>query len=237
MIRNTIHKKGLLNFDPRTKIILLALCVLSATIIPSLQYECILIFFIAVFGFVSGKIRYSIIGTALFIALYCFTVFYLQGGTGMAHTMFIAWLSLFYKVYPCGLMAGIVMSTTKVNEFLSAMNKVHVSKKVVIPFAVMLRYVPTIREDWHYIKDAMCLRDVSPSFKGFITNPGMTIECFYVPLLMAASKAADELSIAAVTRGIENPGSRTCLVQIRFRIKDILIIGCFLILFITGCFL
>lgn len=236
MIRNTVHKKRHFHFDPRTKIILLALCVLSVTIAPSLQYEGILIFFIAVFGIACGKVRYSIMGTVLFIVLYSFTVFYLQGSTGMAHTMFIAWLSLFYKVYPCGLLAGIVLPTTKVNEFLSAMNKVHVSKKIVIPFAVMLRYVPTIREDWHYIKDAMRLRGVSPSFKGFITNPGMTIECLYVPLLMAASKAADELSIAAVTRGIENPGSRTCLVQIRFHIKDILIIGCFLILFIAGCF-
>lgn len=56
----------------------------------------------------------------------------------------------------------------------------------------------------------------------------MTIECLYVPLLMAASKAADELSIAAVTRGIENPRQRTCLVQIRLHIQDYLAIGCFM---------
>lgn len=82
--------------------------------------------------------------------------------------MFIAWLSLVFKVYPCGMLAGITVSTTKVNEFLSAMNKIHVSKKVVIPFAIMLRYIPTVREDWRYIKDAMRLRDVSPSFVGLL---------------------------------------------------------------------
>ena len=38
----------------------------------------------------------------------------------------------------------------------------------------------------------------------------MTVNCSYVPLLTAASRAADELSIAAVTRGIENPKERTC---------------------------
>ena len=47
------------------------------------------------------------------------------------------------------------------------------------------------------------MRDVSPSFRGFLSHPGMTVECIYVPLMMTASKAADELSIASVTRGIE----------------------------------
>ena len=48
----------------------------------------------------------------------------------------------------------------------------------------------------------------------------MTIECIYVPLMMAASKAADELSIASITRGIENPNPRTCLVQIKCGATD-----------------
>ncbi len=84
----------------------------------------------------------------------------------------------------------------------------------------MLRYLPTIREDWHYIKDAMRLRDVSPTLWGFLKAPAMTVNCIYVPLLTAASKAADELSIASVTRGIENPMPRTCLVKIQMRAAD-----------------
>lgn len=237
MMVDVERKKQYVHFDPRTKIILLVLSLIIATMAPSLTYECILILLIAGFGMLCGKFRYSLIGTVAFMSLYLFTVFYLKDSTGTLHTMVTAWLSLVFKVYPCGMLSGIAVSTTRVNEFLSAMNKVHVSKKIVIPFAVMLRYIPTVREDWHYIKDAMRLRDVSPSFKGFVKNPVMTIECIYVPLLMAASKAADELSIAAVTRGIENPHSRTCLVQIRFQKKDILIIGCFLVLLLVGLFL
>ena len=140
--------------------------------------------------------------------------------TGTLRTMFVAFLGLFHKVYACGMLAGIVLSTTKVSEFLSAMNQIHAPKKLVIPLAVMLRYIPTIQEDWHFIKDAMRMRDVSPTPAGFLKNPGMTIECIYVPLMMAASKAADELSIASVTRVIENPNPRTCLVQIKCRAAD-----------------
>ena len=116
------------------------------------------------------------------------------------------------------------------------MNRIHAPKKLVIPLAVMLRYVPTIQEDWRFIKDAMRMRDVSPSPKGLLTHPAMTVECIYVPLMMAASKAADELSIASITRGIENPKPRTCLVQIRMGPADVLAILCFGAFFAAGLY-
>ena len=97
----------------------------------------------------------------------------------------------------------------------------------------MLRYLPTIREDWHFIKDAMRLRDVSPTLCGFLKAPAMTVNCIYVPLLTAASKAADELSIASVTRGIENPKPRTCLVEIQMRAADCLSAALFLAFLVT----
>lgn len=220
--------------DPRTKLLLLLLCVLSAMLAPSLVYEFGLIILIAIFGILCGRVRYSLISVFAYALIYALTIIALGSMTGTLRTMFVAFLGLVHKVYPCSMFAGIMISTTKISEFLSAMNRIHAPKKLIIPLAVMLRYMPTIREDWRFIKDAMKMRDVSPSLKGLVTNPGMTIECVYVPLMMAASKAADELSIASVTRGIENPKSRTCLVQIRFGIVDLLSILCFLAYFLAG---
>ena len=91
----------------------------------------------------------------------------------------------------------------------------------------MLRYLPAIREDWVSIHDAMRLRDVNPSLAGLITRPLLTAQCVYVPLMMAASKAADELAIASLTRGIENPSPRTSLIEIRMGAADIALIGAF----------
>ena len=223
-----------LSIDPRTKVILLLFCILSAMMAPSLEYELMLILLIAVFGIFCGKIKFSIKGTFFYLIIYAATMYIINNMTGIMATSFIAFLGLFHKVYPCGMLSGIIISTTKVNEFLSAMNRIHAPKKLVIPIAVMLRYMPTIREDWGFIKDAMRMRDITPSFKGFIKNPEMTIECIYVPLVMAASKAADELSIAAITRGIENPKDRTCLIQIKFKIQDIIVILCFITFFLFG---
>lgn len=212
-------KKGFW-LDPRTKLFLILLCVLSSMFAPSLVFQFALVVLIAVLGILFGKWKYAMKAVCFYAVICILTIWIMTEMTGTLRTMFIAFLGLFHKVYACGTLAGIVLTTTKVSEFLSAMNRIHAPKKLVIPLAVMLRYIPTIQEDWHYIKDAMRMRDVSPSLAGFLAHPGMTVECIYVPLMMAASKAADELSIASVTRGIENPHPRTCLVQIKCGAAD-----------------
>ena len=217
----------LLYLDPRTKLFLILLCVLSAMFAPNLYFQFALVAVIGLLAALCGKWQYALRGILAYALICAFTVWCMGVMTGTWRTMFVAFLGLIHKVYACGMLAGLVISTTKVGEFLSAMTRLHVPKKLTIPIAVMLRYLPTIREDWHYIRDAMRLRDVSPTLWGFLKAPAMTVNCIYVPLLTAASKAADELSIASVTRGIENPNPRTRLVNIRMRTADILTLTLF----------
>ncbi len=214
--------------DPRTKLFLMLLCVLSAMFAPSLSFQFGLVALIGLLSVFSGKWQYALRGILVYGLICLFTRWCMGIMTGTWRTMFVAFLGLIHKVYACGMLAGFVISTTKVSEFLSAMARLHVPQKLTIPIAVMLRYLPTIREDWRFIKDAMRLRDVSPTLWGFLKAPAMTVNCIYVPLLTAASKAADELSIASVTRGIENPKTRTCLVVIEMRGLDWLAMALFL---------
>ncbi len=216
-----------LHLDPRTKLLLIVLCVLSAMLAPGLRFQFALVVLIGLLAAVCGRLRYALRGILAYGLICLFTVWCMGVLTGTWRAMFVAFLGLVHKVYACGMLAGLVISTTRVGEFLSAMARLHMPKKLTIPIAVMLRYLPTIREDWHFIKDAMRLRDVSPTFGGFLKAPAMTVNCIYVPLLTAASKAADELSIASVTRGIENPKPRTCLVEIRMRPADWLAMALF----------
>ena len=217
----------LLHLDPRTKLFHILICVLSAMFAPNLYFQFALVTLIGLLAALCGRWRYALRGILVYGLICAFTVWCMGMLTGTWRTMFVAFLGLIHKVYACGMLAGLVIATTKVGEFLSATARLHVPKKLTIPIAVMLRYLPTIREDWHYIKDAMRLRDVSPTLWGFLKAPAMTVNCIYVPLLTAASKAADELSIASVTRGIENPKPRTCLVKIQMRAADFLSMALF----------
>lgn len=216
-----------LHLDPRSKLFLILMCVFCAMFAPNLHFQLALVSLIGLLSALSGKWRYALRGIIAYALICVFTVWCMGVLTGTWRTMFVAFLGLVHKVYACGMLAGLVIETTKVGEFLSAMAKLHIPKKLTIPLAVMLRYLPTIREDWHYIKDAMRLRDVSPTLLGFLKAPAMSVNCIYIPLLTAASKAADELSVASVTRGIENPKERTCLVNIKMQAADWLAMAVF----------
>lgn len=204
---------------------------------PNLTYELGLVLLISVFAFICGKTHIAVYGVVVYAAFYLLTTAIVTYASTSAQATLLAFLGLIHKVYPCGLIGGIIIGTTKISEYLSAMSKLHAPKSFTIPLAIMLRYIPTIQEDWHFIKDAMRLRDVSPSIGGLLTRPVTTLECVYVPLMMAASKAADELSIASVTRGIENPAPRTCFTEIRFGFADLTVFSCFVAYFIAGRFL
>ena len=84
MTGETRKRKWGICFDPRTKVLLLIISMIIATTAPSLSYECALILLIAVMGVLCGKVRYSIIGTIVFLVLYLFTTLYLGNVTGTA---------------------------------------------------------------------------------------------------------------------------------------------------------
>ncbi|MFT4145657.1 MAG: energy-coupling factor transporter transmembrane component T [Mobilitalea sp.] len=221
-----------LRFDPRTKLFMLVLCVLCTMFAPTLNYELILVCLIALFALLSGRYRRAVIGVITYLIIYGFTQFTIYEMTGNWQAIWLAFLGLVNKVYPCGFMAGIMIATTKTGEFMAALYELHIPDSFVIPFAVMMRYLPVVKEDWRYIRDAMRMRGISPSLKNICTHPIMTAECLYVPLMMAASNTADELSIASVTRGIENPNPRTSFVEIKFSGKDFAAVVILMIYFV-----
>ncbi len=221
-------------FDPRTKLLLLLLCVLCTMIAPSLKYEMLLVCLIAAFSLLSGKLGHALIGILSYGLIYGVGIFSISSMTGITQAIVAAFLGLVNKVFPCGFMAGLMIKTTKTGEFMAAFYKIHMPDSFVIPFAVMMRYLPVVREDWRCIRDAMRMRGISLSIRTICLHPMQVAQCLYVPFMMAASNTADELSIAAVTRGIENPNPRTSLVKIRISIRDIIVIIIFIGYFVIG---
>ena len=132
MMGGASSRRGLW-LDPRTKILLLLFCILSAMMAPSLFYELGLVVLIGLLGVCFGKWKYAWKGVLFYALIVLLTLWIMDTMTGTWRTMFIAFLGLFHKVYPCGMLSGIVLSTTKVSEFLSAMNRIHAPKKLVIP--------------------------------------------------------------------------------------------------------
>ncbi|OYP21935.1 cobalt transporter, partial [Lachnotalea glycerini] len=126
-------------FDPRTKLLLLLLCVICTMFAPSLRYELVLVCLIAVFSLLSGQFGHAFMGTLFYGMIYAGTLLSVTKMTGTTQAIFAAFLGLVNKVYPCGFMAGLMIKTTKTGEFMAAFYKIHIPNRIVIPFAVMLR--------------------------------------------------------------------------------------------------
>lgn len=85
-----------------------------------------------------------------------------------------------------------------------------------------MRYIPAIREEWRDISDAMKMRSFAARKQPLTKKLAERIECIYIPMLVSAATISEELSAAAVTRGIENPGRHTVLHKSRMGVPDVL---------------
>lgn len=224
----------MISLDPRTKVILLLLTAVFSAFIPNGIYTVVWISLITVLGILLGRVGKTVRAAAIFAALWLFVTYILPTLGGVLHTSLLVWFGLVFKCYPCCMLAGILVATTQIGEFMAAMAKWRVPRSVVIPIAIMFRYFPTVKEDWRHIKDAMALRGISISPACFVKNPEVVIDAMYLPILVTASKAADELAASAITRGIENPKRRTSRLEIKIGLPDILVLVSFGIALITG---
>ena len=76
------------------------------------------------------------------------------------------------------------------------------------------------RSEAFCIRDALRMRGLEVTGAGTFRRPLAALEHLMVPLLMRCLKVADELSLSAVSRGIESGRRRTCVRDVRLRKKD-----------------
>ncbi len=112
--------------------------------------------------------------------------------------------------FPVVMSIALLYKNTRVSEMTASFTKMGVSRKVTVPIAVAIRYIPTLKEEWFHIRDAMRMRSVTRGIRNPFTRVVKKLECYLVPLFISSLQSADELSAAAVTRGIENPAKPTC---------------------------
>ncbi len=121
---------------------------------------------------------------------------------------------------PALITAWYVVRTTKIGEFVCAMQKMHIPDGITISLAVVMRFFPTIKEEYTAIRDAMKMRGIMLGGGNVI---GM-IEYRMIPLLFSCVNIGDELSAAAVTRGLGGKVKRTSVQTLRIGAADILLI-------------
>jgi len=240
--QNNESDKLLLNLDPRTKIILMVIISFTCfNVSPS--YLSSLLILIPFFCFLTSKYKkITILCIFLYTIAWYIQMFIIPTATGLASVIFVAFCYMIMKLLPILMMGFYTILTTKVSEFISAMEKSNIPKDIIIPLSVIFRYIPTLFEEIKLITDAMKMRGFGLTIKS-IKSPLKLIEFYLIPILISAIKTSDELSAASLTRGLSNPEKRTHLVTVGFKKIDFLFLavsivgfGSFVYNFLGGVF-
>jgi len=118
--------------------------------------------------------------------------------------------NLLARFIPVVLMAWYVLATTRAGELMGALGRLRVPKVLVIPVAVVLRMVPVLASESSAIAQAARTRGLRVG----LARPSAIINYRIVPLTLRTVDIGDELTQAALTRGLDARGRRTCVGRI-----------------------
>ena len=215
-------RHGLL-LDPRTKLFLL---ITVTSLMLSTGNDGVMnlvkpILSLIPFALLLSERKWKTAARYLLLYAVCFALerVALQLLSGLAAFVLLAVCSVMTRFAPGFMMGAFLISTTSVSDFIAAMKRMHVTEKIIIPLSVIFRFFPTIGEENAAISDAMRMRGIRFGGK----HPGKMIEYRLIPLMLSVIKIGDELSAAALTRGLGAPVRRTDICKIGFHIQDLIL--------------
>ena len=204
-------EKHLLKLDARTELLLLILANIVAftqhSVVVEITWVIVLLCLIIVCGCKKSAVKLA----AAFAICLLLQYYIFPNGPKILASSFTILVSYARKIFPCLIVGTLILQKTAVQELMLALRKWHIPQSLIIPLSVTVRYFPAIKEESGYIRDAMKLRNIHGVQK---------IECLLVPIMISATTTAEELSAAAVTRGIENPCPKTSMITMKFGIED-----------------
>lgn len=212
--------------DPRTK--LLMLIMMGVFVLGSAGGERMMvvrgIFSVLPFLCLLLEGRWKTVGR--FFTLFAVGILlqvYLNGRlTGFLGFLVLGSCGILTQFLPGMVMGYYVLKTTTVSEFIAGMQKIHITDKIIIPLSVMFRFFPTVVEEYTSIKHAMRMRGIGLGSSD-ITK---MIEYRIVPVMTCSVRIGEELSAAALTRGLGGTVKRTNICKIGFGTMDYLVWLC-----------
>ncbi|MEM9564427.1 MAG: energy-coupling factor transporter transmembrane component T [Actinomycetota bacterium] len=205
--------------DPRTKLLLLIGMNVVVYSFGGARYLYSGVALGAVLMLAAGAVRPVVALTATYAVLVAgdALVGSAPGVIGEAWTA----ISLSFVVFlPTAVYALLLLTTTTITEAAAALEKLRVPTLALVPLLVLFRFVPALAQDFRAITNAMRLRGLIG--RG---NPFRLIEFVYVPLLLGVVRTGDQLTIAALTRGLGLHRNRTFVTEPRFRAIDLVAIA------------
>lgn len=207
--------------DPRAKLYLLLLANLMLFFHVGTGAEAAATGLFLLLYFLSGRVRSGVRLSVFYFVLLGIDLWVVPlAGEGVLLNLLSLVSVGIRMMLPCLITGIYAFSTTTVGELTSALRRMHVPESVIIPCAVVVRFFPTVQEDYRQIRSAMALRGIAEGKGALLLHPMQSLEYILMPLLMNGNNVAQDLSVAALTKGIGLPGVHTCMTELRLTVWD-----------------
>lgn len=199
-----------MKLDIRTYLILTVLSATCASLNTDIRMEIAIIAATGVLQLLSGKGVFmpklmAVYAVMVFIQYVLFPV--LPELPVMFLSMLVVNVRSFFPTVMC---IVLLYKNTRVSQMAATFTRMGAPRSVTVTVAVAVRYIPALKEEWLHIRDAMRIRRVTSGIRSPFRRLSCLMECYLATLFVSCLKTADELSAAAVTRGIDNPAEPSC---------------------------
>ena len=203
-------KKGFY-LDPRTKILFMAfVTTLMFFVYENLAMDAVVAVIPLTLLLINRQVRTALIYGGLF-------------ALAVVAKLTVLLVAMVIRLFPIFMLGYYIIESTSTDEFVAAMEKWHIPESFIIPITVVFRFIPTLGEESAAITDAMRMREIQFGTKKFWQNPTALLEYRVIPLMISVVKIGDELSAAALTRGLGGLKHRTSIAAIGFTAYDLII--------------
>lgn len=217
---------GLLKLDPRAKLLLFC----AGIAVSTFSYnECALWMYCAAMCALlalCGEKWFALKCGALIACMEYLRYRIITSGTGAPALtgILVALIMMCRYGFPLLLSLSFLIKTTRISQLIAALSALHLPLFVIIPLSVMLRFIPTVQEEWDGVRKAMAFRGISLEPGAVIRAPFKTIEYILIPLLFSCISVMDELASASLARGLDAERKRTSYEAVKMRFPDYIII-------------
>lgn len=217
---------GLLKLDPRTKLLLFCAGIAVSTFSYNERALWMYCAAVCVLLALCGEKWFALKCGALIACMEYLRYRIITSGTGAPALtgILVALIMMCRYSFPLLLSLSFLIKTTRISQLIAALSALHLPLFVIIPLSVMLRFIPTVQEEWDGVRKAMAFRGISLEPDAVIRAPFKTIEYILIPLLFSCISVMDELASASLARGLDAERKRTSYETVKMRFPDYIII-------------
>lgn len=210
---------GVICIDIRLKLILFILCNLLVFTRKTLIFGILVFCLILTLAFILGQGKLGIKYIAKYIIL--IGAEYILINSHIFILGVLGSIVIFIRLLlPIIFFADLIIETSRLNELMAALYYFKLPRSFIITLVISIRFFPTLKQELKSIYDGMKLRGYRLSIKNIICRTHVLMSVLLTPILMRSSIIADEIGIAAVTRGIDCPRKRSSYVELSINRKD-----------------